>query len=70
MTAHVRTAHRRLPRCACGATAPYRCDFEISMGKTCNRPICGGHRVVMGIDRDYCLEHAAPSPQKALFEQP
>lgn len=42
---------------ACGAPAPFLCDYEVSPGKTCDAPLCGRCRYNVGL-RDYCPAHA------------
>jgi len=45
----------------CGHPAPYLCDYVLEFGlenPTCDRPMCNAHRVKIGNDIDYCLEHA------------
>jgi len=49
------------PECAtpeCHRRAPYLCDYPLAGGKTCDRPICEGHRAHVGPNKDYCPPHA------------
>lgn len=34
------------------------CDFKLTNGKTCDRPICIGHAVKQGPDLDLCPPHS------------
>jgi hypothetical protein len=47
----------------CDGSAHYACDYPLSgvmAGKTCDRPLCGGHaRRQPGRNRHYCPAHAA-----------
>ena len=46
------------PTCVvCGGFAPFFCDYEILLGKTCDAPMCGRCRVNKGL-KDYCPCHA------------
>lgn len=46
------------PSCAvCGGFAPFLCDYEVSPGVFCDKPLCGRCRINMGL-KDYCPEHA------------
>jgi hypothetical protein len=55
------------PRChECKASSRYQCDFPLPGGRTCDRDLCGVHRVAQGPGRDYCRTHdefaKRPSP--------
>lgn len=48
------------PLCAdCNMCADYLCDYPVGNGKTCDRNLCKGHRVCVGLELDYCQGHAA-----------
>lgn len=51
----------RAKKCACGRPATILCDYPVN-GGTCDRACCTFHRVNVGPDRDYCLEHARRRP--------
>lgn len=54
----------------CGAPgAGFLCDFELGKKKTCDKQICGGCRVSVGRDRDFCPEHQHGRPQLDLFDR-
>jgi hypothetical protein len=35
------------------------CDFEITLGRTCDQKICDWHATTVGPDRHYCPDHRA-----------
>ena len=50
---------REIRKCAfCGRPADYLCDYPVSEGKTCDKPICKKCKTIVGIDFDYCPTHA------------
>jgi len=56
-------------RCECCGTmgARFLCDFPMGKKrngkpKTCDKKICGGCRISVGVDRDLCPEHAQEAP--------
>lgn len=53
---HTRESKRRQKCVTCGSNADYLCDHPVD-GGTCDAPMCSIHRVRMGADRDYCLDH-------------
>jgi hypothetical protein len=45
-------------RCSsCGGISEFLCDFPVGDGKTCDRPMCRDHAVVVGKNRHLCLQH-------------
>jgi hypothetical protein len=59
ISAIVCTGRQRRKRCACGAVAPYLCDWKMGAGKTCDRPICQAHAEEVAKDKHLCPEHQA-----------
>jgi hypothetical protein len=56
------------PSCvACGGYAPFLCDYEISPGVFCDKPLCGRCRINMGL-KDYCPEHAGLALAERLHD--
>lgn len=62
--AHVKTAPQRKRKCAfCGdPVVEALCDYPRANGKTCDKAICFRHRVHVGADFDYCLDHDLTKP--------
>ena len=60
---------QRTPPCACGRPAVALCDWPVErpeFGKprvrTCDASLCRDHRVSVGRNTDYCLEHSLEAP--------
>jgi hypothetical protein len=50
---------RSRQRCKdCSNTATKLCDYPLSDGKTCSRPMCDHHAATVGEGLDYCLPHS------------
>jgi hypothetical protein len=66
-TVHINMATPRKRRCAfCDCRdAKALCDYRLPSGKTCDKAICFRHRVHVGADRDYCLDHDLTKPMPA-----
>ena len=58
ITAIVCSRGRRPIICKCGSRGSKLCDFPIGEGKTCDRPLCDRHAVVISPGVDYCQIHA------------
>ena len=41
----------------CPAVGDFLCDFPVSPGKTCDRPMCGSHSHEIGPELHYCEIH-------------
>lgn len=48
---------RRRVKCLCGSPSNLLCDFLVSKGKTCDKPLCPKCSNKAGPDTDYCLDH-------------
>lgn len=45
------------PCSVCQGMSGYLCDYPLSSGKTCDRPLCESCRIKFGARLDYCPEH-------------
>lgn len=50
-------SHGARPRCACGARAPFECDWKIEVG-TCDVAICATCSTQPAAGKDLCPAHA------------
>lgn len=53
---HIRRAQTQ-PKCHCGATSHFQCDFHTEGGRTCDRHMCVKHRNFVTAGIDYCDAH-------------
>jgi hypothetical protein len=57
----------------CEQLSGYLCDYPISKGKTCDRPLCDAHATEISKNRHYCPDHRLlaselnPQMQLGLF---
>ena len=69
------------PKCSepgCERPGEYLCDWPLGgekVGKTCDRPVCEGHRTHVAANRDYCGPHgravaANKAKEGAMVETP
>ena len=43
----------------CSGIGSQLCDFKLPDGKTCDRPCCLKHSTHVGLNRDFCKDHAS-----------
>lgn len=49
----------------CGAPSGFQCDWDIGLGRTCDRRVCRAHSHEVGKNKHYCPAHS----QQHLDEQ-
>lgn len=53
----VRERRKKCSAAGCSRHGELLCDWKIGDGKTCDKPICPGHALHVGDDKDLCLDH-------------